>query len=266
MTKSRLSTRKSIRWPPEPAFENTDTLVLSVDSWYVDLRVDRATGAIDWAIAGERLQNKDSNEVLFTHELDSRNSFGVADCGSFSALPNGDDLEVGVMPRHDLPNSPVRDYEEVWRKFLFRRADAATGVSFVLEAGGDVQLEAGEEKEAVRTFIGAIWGTYIVLRQRQILTRPVGEAKTVIRSGGEVSARREDFVRGVGFQVKYSIGPEADQLPAQSDVEASMKEGGFIPGKKVVVRGDEYVVRGLEDLRGETERHSELSTDEPFEA
>ncbi|KAJ0416219.1 hypothetical protein BJY00DRAFT_237743 [Aspergillus carlsbadensis] len=265
MTKSRLSTRISLRWPPEPAFENTDTLVLSVDRWYVDLRVDRATGAIDWAIAGERLQAKDSNEVLFTHELDSRNSFGVADCGSFSSLPNGDDLEVGAMPRHDLPDSPVKDYEEVWRKLLFRRADAASGVSFVLEAGGDVHLDEGEEKEVVRTFIGANWGTYIVLRQRQILTHPAGEAKTVIRSGGEVSARREDFVRGVGFQVKYSIGPEANELPAQSDLEALLKGGCMSPGNKAIVQGEEYVVRGLEDLGEETGRHLELSTDKPFD-
>lgn len=41
---SRLSTRISLQWPPEPAFKNTDTLVLSVGSWYVDLRVDRVTG------------------------------------------------------------------------------------------------------------------------------------------------------------------------------------------------------------------------------
>lgn len=61
MTNCRLSTRVSLRWPPEPAFENTDTLVMSVGNWYVDLRVDRATGTIDWAIAGERLQDKGSS-------------------------------------------------------------------------------------------------------------------------------------------------------------------------------------------------------------
>ncbi|KAL2809838.1 hypothetical protein BJX63DRAFT_403927 [Aspergillus granulosus] len=250
MTKSRLSTRISLRWPPEPAFESTDTLVLSVDSWYVDLRVDRASGAIDWAIAGERLQDQGSNEVLFTHELDSRNSFGVADCGSFSSLPNGDDLEVGVMPRSDLPGSPVREYEEVWRKLLFQPAGESSGLSFVLEAGGDVQLDDGE-KEVIRTFIGAIWGTYIVLRQRQVLARPAGEAKTIIRSGGEVSALREDFVHGSGFRVKYSIGPEVGELPAQRDVEAVLTDGHLFPGKKVIVQGEEYVVRALEDLRGE---------------
>ncbi|KAL3459233.1 hypothetical protein BJX64DRAFT_265259 [Aspergillus heterothallicus] len=262
MTKSRLSTRISLRWPPEPAYENTDTIVLSVDSWYVDLRVDRASGAIDWAIAGERLQDTDSNEVLFTHELDSRNSFGVADCGSFSSLPNGDELEVGVMPRSDLPGSPVRDYEEVWRKLLFRRAGESSRVSFVLEAGGNVQLEEGEKKDVVRTFIGVIWGTYVALRQRQILARPVGESKTIIQNGGEVTARREDFVRGVGFRVKYSIG-RADYLPVHADVEPLMAGGQLVPGKKVVLRGEEYVVRALEDLRGETERYFGLSTDEP---
>ncbi|KAL2846870.1 hypothetical protein BJY01DRAFT_213119, partial [Aspergillus pseudoustus] len=265
MTKSRLSTRISFRWPPEPAFENTDTLVLSVDSWYVDLRVDRASGAIDWAIAGERLQDKDSNEVLFTHDLDSKNSFGVADCGSFSSLPNGDELEVGVMPRSDLPGSPVREYEEVWRKLLFRRTVESGGVSFVLEAGGDVQWEEGEEKEVVRTFIGAIWGTYIVLRQRQVLARPVGEAKAIIRSGGEVSARREDSVRGVGFRIKYQIGSEAGELPGLQDLEALLSGGYLSPKKKVVVRGEEYVVRALEDLRGETERYLELSTNDPID-
>lgn len=50
-----LSTRVSLRWLPEPAFENTDTVVLSVGKWYVDLRMDKETGTIDWAIAGERI-------------------------------------------------------------------------------------------------------------------------------------------------------------------------------------------------------------------
>lgn len=52
---SRLSTRISLRWLPEPAFENTDTIVMSVQGWYVDLRVDRKSNDIDWAIAGQRV-------------------------------------------------------------------------------------------------------------------------------------------------------------------------------------------------------------------
>ncbi|KAL4961872.1 uncharacterized protein BDV14DRAFT_179452 [Aspergillus stella-maris] len=173
MTTTRLSTRVSLRWPPEPAFENTDTLVLSVGNWYVDLRVDKTTKAIDWAIAGERLPAKDSNEVLFTHELDSRNTFGVADCGSFSALPNGDDLEVGSMPRPDLPGAPVSEYEEVWRELPVSKVGGGMiGPSFVLESVVDREgLAEGDEREVGRTFIGATSGKYIVLRQRQVLAR-----------------------------------------------------------------------------------------------
>lgn len=52
---SSLSTRISLRWPPDPAFENTDTIVLSLMGWYVDLRVDKSTGKIDWAITGQRI-------------------------------------------------------------------------------------------------------------------------------------------------------------------------------------------------------------------
>ncbi|RDW64319.1 uncharacterized protein DSM5745_09730 [Aspergillus mulundensis] len=241
MTK-RLSTRVSLRWPPEPAFENTDTLVLSVGNWYVDLRVDRDTGKLDWAIAGERLQDPNSNEVLFTHELDSRNAFGVADCGTFSTLPNGDDLEVGVMPRPDLPGAPVSEYEEVWRELPFPRMEGRENVSFVMESATGGTLGEGEEKEVTRTFIGGIWGTYIALRQRQVLVRPVGETKIVVRSGGEVSARREDFVHG-GFEVKYSLGSEADKLPTREDIRSPSSDGA---PEKLVVCGQEYIVRSWE--------------------
>lgn len=52
---SRLSTRISLRWLPDPPFENTDTIVMSVKGWYADLRVDRQSNDIDWAIAGQRV-------------------------------------------------------------------------------------------------------------------------------------------------------------------------------------------------------------------
>lgn len=63
------STRISIRWPPEDAYENTETTVLSVGGWYLDLRVDvsevqegnsktmaeEKAPRIDWALAGRRI-------------------------------------------------------------------------------------------------------------------------------------------------------------------------------------------------------------------
>lgn len=51
----RFSTRISLRWLPEPAHETTDTIVMSVKDWYLDLRMDKQTQKIDWAIAGQRI-------------------------------------------------------------------------------------------------------------------------------------------------------------------------------------------------------------------
>lgn len=52
---SSFSTRISLRWVPEPPEETTDTIVLSVGEWFIDLRMDKASGAIDWAMAGTRI-------------------------------------------------------------------------------------------------------------------------------------------------------------------------------------------------------------------
>jgi hypothetical protein len=48
------STRLSIRWPPAAAYENTVTTVLTVNNYFVDLRVDTASQTVDWGIAGLR--------------------------------------------------------------------------------------------------------------------------------------------------------------------------------------------------------------------
>jgi hypothetical protein len=54
-TTCRLSTRLSLQWPPEPVGEETtDTIVMSVNGWYLDLRMKK-TGGMDWAIAGQRI-------------------------------------------------------------------------------------------------------------------------------------------------------------------------------------------------------------------
>lgn len=63
---SRLSTRISIRWIPESASENTDTIVMSVKGWYVDLRVDKITNDIDWAIAGQRVVDSEDSSMLLS--------------------------------------------------------------------------------------------------------------------------------------------------------------------------------------------------------
>lgn len=61
-SKSSFSTRISLRWVPEVPEETTDTVVLSVGEYFVDLRMDKASGAIDWAMAGTRIE-ENPNEI-----------------------------------------------------------------------------------------------------------------------------------------------------------------------------------------------------------
>jgi hypothetical protein len=56
-----LSSRVSIRWPPEDPYENTDTTVLSVNNFFVDLRVEKDTKKLDWAIAGVRIVDQNDS-------------------------------------------------------------------------------------------------------------------------------------------------------------------------------------------------------------
>jgi len=49
-----ISTRISIRWLPDPASEPSDVLVYNVGSYYLDLRILKESGEIEWAFAGER--------------------------------------------------------------------------------------------------------------------------------------------------------------------------------------------------------------------
>jgi hypothetical protein len=49
-----ISTRVSIRWLPDDASEPTDTLVYTVGAYFVDLRVLKEDGSIEWGFAGTR--------------------------------------------------------------------------------------------------------------------------------------------------------------------------------------------------------------------
>jgi hypothetical protein len=59
-----LLTRVSIRWPPEDAYENTETTVISVNNFFVDLRVEKQTRRLDWATAGVRLVDQNDSSAF----------------------------------------------------------------------------------------------------------------------------------------------------------------------------------------------------------
>ncbi|EPS27996.1 hypothetical protein PDE_02941 [Penicillium oxalicum 114-2] len=247
----RFSTRVSLRWPPEPAHETTDTIVMSVQDWYLDLRIDKETGEIDWAIAGQRLvESEEPLRVTFTHEIDSHNAFDSVDSGTFVTLPNGDDLETGSMPRPDLPGAPETEYEEVWRELPFTPGPkgAPKEIAWVLESeDGDQDTEG--EFAVTKTFLGRLWGTYLALEQAQVHTRRKDSSGewTVKKTGTEVSARREEW--SSGWEDRYVIGGSGPSL-------LSMKSGFDVddgkprwskPGEKVNLQGRSYIVRAFEE-------------------
>ncbi|KAJ5157057.1 uncharacterized protein N7482_008157 [Penicillium canariense] len=247
----RFSTRISLRWLPEPAQETTDTIVMSVKDWYLDLRMDKETGQVDWAIAGQRLiESQEPLRVSFTHELDSHNAFESVDCGTFVSLPNGDDLETGSMPRPDLPGAPVTEYEEVWRELPFREGPEgmSKGMSWVLESD-DSELEREGEITVTKTFLGRIWGTYLALQQSQTHKRQKNKsgAWTVIKTGADVSVRREEW--SSAWKDRYVVGTAGAVLPSmRTGFEGEGKGPWRVPGEKLNIDGRSFIVRAFEEI------------------
>ncbi|KAJ5921751.1 hypothetical protein N7454_009225 [Penicillium verhagenii] len=266
----RFSTRISLRWLPEPAHETTDTIVMSVKDWYLDLRMDQNSHQIDWAIAGQRIVESQEPlakleadveyaflvRVSFTHELDSHDAFESADCGTFVTLPNGDDLETGSMPRPDLPGAPETEYEEVWRELPFREGPEGSkgGLSWVLESDdNDLSRQEGEgegEVTVIKTFLGRIWGTYLALQQKQVIVRRKdASGKWVVsKTGSEVSARREEWERS-GWEERYAVGVASGELASMmTGIPGEGKGLWRIPGERVVVNGKLFIVRAFEEI------------------
>jgi hypothetical protein len=232
-----LSTRISLRWLPDAPSEPTDTLVFNVGSYFMDLRVLKVDKSIDWGMAGER-------QILSTEpcKLFGRVRRRVANCGcvvkcrwiktidslgpsdpdegTFTKLPDGDDLEVGSMPYPER-NNEVTEYEEVWRK-LSPRSGPGPQRAWILESVDG------------KTFLGRIGGTYMALGE--------GNDKAF-------GARREEWDDKDGWKVKYAIGALEGLLsPAASGVHEFEGEADWKAGEKVDVLGKPYVVRSVEPL------------------
>lgn len=60
----QLSYRKSLRWVPGEPSEPTDTLVLDVGDYFVDLRILKSDGSVDWGMAGKRTILEDAPRTL----------------------------------------------------------------------------------------------------------------------------------------------------------------------------------------------------------
>ncbi|KFY17892.1 hypothetical protein V492_00308 [Pseudogymnoascus sp. VKM F-4246] len=218
---ARLSTRISLRWVPDEPEELTDTLVMNVGGYFMDLRVNKADESIDWAMAGER-------QILSTNPRKfPGNSLGPSDPdeGIFSPLPNGDDLETGSMPCAHK-NDVVTDYEEVWRKL-----DPVPGPKRAWI------IQSVENSPNGGTFLGRVAGSFMALRQSEDLS---------------FSVRSEGLDGNSQWNVKYAVG-QVEGLPSFAGIGISEfeGEGEWKEGNTVSVLGSKYVVRAFEDLSSE---------------
>jgi hypothetical protein len=234
----RASTLISVQWPPEPISDGPDTLVLSVGTYYVDLRINRDDGSIYWALAGRRIVISEEpsmfpsllpfycaksvmlsweiGKVKFTHEIDSHHTSPttteeegeeeeeVADEGEFTKLPNGDDLEVGEMPAPHR-GGKVLPYREVWRELKIGFDDdddsnKGKETCWVLES-----LNATAQK---RTFYCRVGKFFLALRRTE---KDNGKKVEV-----DFSAIRQEEFRaqsgGKEWDTKYSIGKEVNDM------------------------------------------------------
>ncbi|KAK1635509.1 hypothetical protein BDP81DRAFT_481840 [Colletotrichum phormii] len=214
---SQAVQRISIRWLPEPAYEDTDTIALNVRGYFIDLRVTKETRTIQWSRAGERITLKTEPPTFrWTHIIDSLN-LTVPDDAHFERLPNGDDLEIGTTP---CPHKDgVRtDYEEVWRDVTTRGADSRP--SWILQS-----------KDGA-TFIGKVGHIYLAVHKA---------------SGVEFAARREDYESEHGiWKCAFESGNQA-KVPKSSAVVTLADEEAqkSVDGDVVSIDGVDFVFRGV---------------------
>lgn len=230
---SQAVQRISLRWLPEPAFEDTDTIALNVGGYFVDLRVTKADNTIQWSRAGERIPLKseprkskhlagpgpctdvDMPTATFrwTHIIDSLD-LTVPDEAHFVKLPNGDDLEIGTTPAPHLGGVPTA-YEEVWRDVTSKRDPGE--MSWILQSSDGT------------TFVGKVGGTYVAMSK----TRSVFQA------------RREDRLDG---DSAWTLTFESDAgLPKAAEVIESVEGAAatWTEGQTVRITDTEFVFRGV---------------------
>ena len=185
--------------------------------------------------------------MKFTHEIDSHSPSAsgteedgkegaeeIADEGTFTKLPNGDDLEVGEMPAPHL-GGKLAAYREVWRELdpgLEDNNNSEDGESTEAKGNGTCwMLESldteGQErkKKKKRTFYCRVGRFFLAIRRTE---KRVSDQKGV---GAEVEfsgIRQEEETRpqadgGKEWIVKYSVGSEVDDMFQMSRAELMLE-------------------------------------------
>ncbi|KAH0432222.1 hypothetical protein CcaCcLH18_06577 [Colletotrichum camelliae] len=214
---SQAVKRISIRWLPEPAYEDTDTIALNVGGYFIDLRVTKEDHTIQWSRAGERIMLKQSPPTFrWTHIIDSLD-LSVPDDAYFEKLPNGDDLEIGTTPCPHKGGAPT-DYEEMWRDITSKSSPSET--SWIIQS-----------KDGM-IFIGKVGGIYLAIQKC---------------AGRSFAARREDrHVSSASWEVSFESG-DVSRLPRAFQVVEVLEKTSqtWAINQEITINGGDYVFRGF---------------------
>ncbi|RDW95103.1 hypothetical protein BP5796_00866 [Coleophoma crateriformis] len=207
-----ISTRLSLRWVPDEATEPTDTLVFNVGSYFMDLRILKADQSIDWGMAGTRdILDQAPLKCRWNKVIDSLGEAGSSDEGTFTKLPNGDDLETGSMPCPHK-NDAVTEFEEVWK---------------TLEPSKEFRKAWIVQSLDGMTFLGRIGDAFLGMRQ----------------SEDGFGARREALENGAWKDI-YVVG----KVPSVKEFPDSVDASKWTIGQEFELGGVAFVVRAVEEI------------------
>ncbi|KIW74468.1 hypothetical protein Z517_12408 [Fonsecaea pedrosoi CBS 271.37] len=214
--------RVSIRWLPDDAFEDTDTIALNVDGYYMDLRVTLTDKTLQWSRAGERKTlARDGLTFRWTRIIDSKGS-RQSDEASFVDLSNGDSLETGKFDKEG--NGTLTDYEEVWRDVTKDTESDEEGSAWILQSTDESM------------FLGRIGHMFLGMQES---------------AQGCFAVRKEVWSSKSGtgsWHTVFEAGP-VQSIPRAGDVQRDLEIGGRggmaeKKGQTVVICDCECIVRG----------------------
>ncbi|EPQ50808.1 hypothetical protein GLOTRDRAFT_141312 [Gloeophyllum trabeum ATCC 11539] len=217
------ATRISLQLPPGAPSEETDTLVLTFRAHYIDLRVLRSSLSsspqrveVDEGFAGT-LTHASPAHTRWTHVVDSNGSDKL-DEGTFTLLPNGDEVEEGLTEAGGT-------YREVWRQVP---VEAGAPAWFLESTSPSPSTSSSPSTKDTRMGEG---GEKVFAARMGLYYLTMGQ--TGARGRG-YSAQRWQLEGGAWRRV-YKVG--GMRLPEPSEV------GEVREGEEVWVGGRGYVVR-----------------------
>lgn len=219
-TTPQLLQRISIRWLPDEAYENTDTIALNVGGYFMDLRVLLGNKSLEWSRAGER-RTMAGNAFQWTRIIDSLGSTQT-DEAAFTALPNGDDLETGTF----LKDSTPLPYEEVWRDVTDEMAGIDNSPSWIVQSSDGC------------VFLGKIGCVYLAMSQDE-------KGRYAVRREVDNGARGWTTVFESGVSHAGGLLRAADVVQVLDDVKVGRGDGEGVGGR-IAVGGVDYVILGYQ--------------------